>query len=635
MAPYEVPPAPREGVEAVGVGQDTGGPIPVTDADPARGDPLAPVTMVEFGDFQCPFCQRASETVVALQREYGLAKLRLVWKNFPLPGHREARPAAEVGMALFARAGSYGFFRYHDTIFSAQRSVGQKLLDEAVTAAGSTPEQVMRFVREGAASRKVEADEQLGRQLGVTGTPAFFINGVLVHGAQPIETFRAVIDEALVAASAAVAAGTPPSRVYAELTARRFVAARPEPAAEAEKPDLAVYRVPVGASPTRGLPSALVTIVEFADFQCPYCARAEDPLRQIAAKYGGDVRLVWKNMPLPFHDHAEPAAELVFEARAQGGDAAFWKAHDLLLAEKGHVDDAALAGVAKDAGLDVDRALRATQKRAHRPALDEDADLAEEVEVTGTPTFFVNGRKLVGAQPFEAFVPIVEEQLAAARAVAARGVPASKVYETLQQGARAAPLDTVAVPPASPSSPSRGPEGAKVVVQLWSDMECPFCKRVEPTLRDLEAAFPGKIRVVWHNHPLPIHPHAEAAAEAAMEAFAQKGAAGFWKMHDLLLENQGGAGQERAALEQYAAAVGLDLGRFRAALDGSVHRAAILAEGAVAEAAGLPGTPGFAITSSAPAIDPRTGQINGYRVSGALPLSRFRRAVRRALQEAK
>ncbi len=105
-----------------------------------------------------------------------------------------------------------------------------------------------------------------------------------------------------------------------------------------------------------------------------------------------------------------------------------------------------------------------------------------------------------------------------------------------------------------------------------------------------------------------------------MEAFAQKGAPGFWKMHDLILENQGG-GLDRAGLEQYAATIGLDLPRFRAALDGGVHRAAIEADLKLGMAAGLDATPGFV--------------INGYRVSGAQPLGRFKKVVRRALAEAK
>src|SRR6185295_6434981 len=134
---------------------------------------------------------------------------------------------------------------------------------------------------------------------------------------------------------------------------------------------------------------------------------------------------------------------------------------------------------------------------------------AEDVEATGTPTFFVNGRKLVGAQPFSAFQGLVDEQLGVAQAALARGVAPAALYESLQAGAKVATPETTTMPPPTAASPSRGPAGAKVVVHVWSDFECPFCKRVEPTLSQLEAAFPGKIRIVWHNLPLiSIHPHA-------------------------------------------------------------------------------------------------------------------------------
>ena len=586
-----------------------------------RGSAAAPVTIVEFADFQCPFCRRAAETLAALQREYGPAKIRVVWKNYPLPFHHDARGAAETAMALLERGGAEGFWRYHDAIFGSEAGLGRVLFDEAVGTAGFSPVDVGRVVRTGTPAHKVEADEQLGRSLGVTGTPAFFVNGVLVHGAQPIEKFRAVVDAQLQAARAAAEAGTPAARIYAQLTTKNFAPPAPEPADDEPPPDLTVYRVPVGASPARGPAGAPVTIVEFADFQCPYCVRAEESLKQVASRYGDKVRLVWKDMPLPFHKRAEPAAELGAEAFAQKGAAGFWKAHDLLLAQNGQLEDADLEGVAKAAGLDAARATQSLAQHRHLAAIEDDSDLAEDLDATGTPTFFVNGRKLMGAQPFEVFQALIDQQLALAQAALARGVAPAALYETLQANAKVAALETATVPAPTAASPSRGPLGARVVVQIWSDFECPYCKRVEPTIAALEAAFPGKIRVVWHHHPLAFHPHAMAAAEAGREAFAQKGAPAFWKMHDLILEHQGGDGLERAALEKYAGEVGLDLPRFRAALDAGTHRAAILADVKVAESAGLGGTPGFV--------------INGYRVSGAVPLGRFKKVVRRALAEAK
>jgi protein-disulfide isomerase len=621
--PYDVPAAAAWVGELERAPAGPLGPIPVTASDPARGSALAPVTIVEFADFQCPFCQRAAETLVALQREYGAEKVRVVWKNYPLPFHADARPAAENAMAIFERAGPDGFWRYHDAIFAAQRPLGRALFEDALASASAgVPEaEVRRAVRSGAASRKVDADAELGQNLGVTGTPAFFINGVLVHGAQPIDRFRAVVNAELEAARKLEAAGTPAARIYAELTAKNF--APPRRQVEDDEPDKTVYRVPIATSPTRGKATALVTVVEFADFECPFCTRAEETLHEVLARNGDKVRVVWKNLPLPFHDHAAPAAELALEGLAQKGEAGFWKVHDLLLQAKGHLGDPDLEAVARAAGLDVARAMGSVKQRAHRAAIAADMDLAEDVDATGTPTFFVNGRKLVGAQPLDVFQAAVDEQLAVAQAAVERGIALGAVYDALQVGAQLAPLDVDTVTARAPTAanPSRGAANAKVVVQLWSDLECPFCQRVEPTVAELEALFSGKLRVVWHNLPLSSHPHALPAAEAAMEAFAQKGAPAFWKMHDLLLANQGGAGQEREALERYATTVGLDLARFRAALDRGVHRAEILADAKVGADAGLVATPGFV--------------INGYRMTGALPLGAFKRVVRRAIAEAK
>src|SRR5262249_15782835 len=153
--------------------------------------------------------------------------------------------------------------------------------------------------------------------------------------------------------------------------------------------------------------TAPVTIVEFADFQCPYCVRAEETLKQVAARYGDKVRFVWKNMPLPGHKRAEPAALLAAEAYAEKGAAAFREARGLLLAQNGQVEDADLEAVAKAAGLDPTRVSLGLSKRRRLGVIEDDLDLADDAEVTGTPTFFVNGRKLVGAQPFEVFRALV------------------------------------------------------------------------------------------------------------------------------------------------------------------------------------------------------------------------------------
>jgi len=159
-------------------------------------------------------------------------------------------------------------------------------------------------------------------------------------------------------------------------------------------------------------------------------------------------------------------------------------------------------------------------------------------------------------------------------------------------------------------------------VQFFGDFQCPFTKRVIPTVEELEKAFPGQIRLVWRNLPLPMHPDAKLAAEAAMEAFRQKGDRGFWAMHALLFAAQGqSGGLARPALDGYAAQLGLNVADFAAALDSHEHRARVEADSDVANAAGLSGTPAFV--------------INGYYVSGAQGLHTFEKTVRRALADLK
>jgi protein-disulfide isomerase len=140
---------------------------------------------------------------------------------------------------------------------------------------------------------------------------------------------------------------------------------------------------------------------------------------------------------------------------------------------------------------------------------------------------------------------------------------------------------------------------------------------VTPTVEKLLAAYPKDVKLVWRHLPLSFHPHAALAAEAAQEAFAQGGDAAFWKYHDTLFQNQ--KALDRPDLERYAREQGLDMARFKAALDGHAHKAHVDRDGAEARRAGISATPGFV--------------INGYFVSGAYPFETFDRLVRRALSD--
>jgi protein-disulfide isomerase len=174
------------------------------------------------------------------------------------------------------------------------------------------------------------------------------------------------------------------------------------------------------------------------------------------------------------------------------------------------------------------------------------------------------------------------------------------------------------VPTVSINNPARGPDSAKVTVQVFSDFECPFCVRAAPTLGDVEQRFHGRIRLVWRNYPLPSHTRARPAARAALAAFAQGGGAAFWRLHDWLYSAE--ADLSDAGLRKAAAKLSLDPGQVEQAMRTPRFDAAIDADMAAGDAAGIEGTPAVF--------------INDYYLMGARFESEYAIVVERALREA-
>jgi protein-disulfide isomerase len=144
----------------------------------------------------------------------------------------------------------------------------------------------------------------------------------------------------------------------------------------------------------RGPIDAPVTVVEYGDFECPYCGRAEPFVRELLREFG-DVRYVWRHLPLSdVHPRAQLAAEAAEAASEQG---AFWELHDLLLTHQKALGASDLVGYAEQLGLDGERFMEALRRHAGAARVAEDVDSADLSGVTGTPTFFINGRRHYGA----------------------------------------------------------------------------------------------------------------------------------------------------------------------------------------------------------------------------------------------
>ncbi len=167
-----------EGVEATG---------------PSKGPENAKVTIVEFSDFQCPFCSKAAATVDEVMKEYD-GKVRLVFRHFPLDFHAEAPKAHEAAICAHEQG---KFWEYHDHLFKNQQQLQPEQLKEHAQTLGLDAPKFNECLDSGKHAEVVKKDLEAGKKHGVTGTPAFFINGRMLSGARPVEDFRRIIDAEL------------------------------------------------------------------------------------------------------------------------------------------------------------------------------------------------------------------------------------------------------------------------------------------------------------------------------------------------------------------------------------------------------------------------------------------------------
>ncbi len=590
---------------------------------PQVGGKEPKVTLIEFSDFQCPYCSRAKGTLDELQKIYK-DDLQITFRNFPLPFHQNAMPAAIAAKAAEEQG---KFWPMYDKLFANQQALSSADLEKYASEIGLDMAKYKAAIANPKTKAAVEADAKMGSNFGVGGTPSFFINGHAFSGAYPLESFKMAIDDEIKKVDAKIASGTPRAGLYAALVKDGLTKAEPkkEQARPGEPQAGEVYKADIKGAPIKGAKDALVTIVQFSDFQCPFCSRVEPTIDQVMKEYAGKVRVAWRNLPLPFHNNAKPAAIAAMAANEQGK---FWQMHDILFKNQQALSAADLDKYAKEIGLNMTKFKAALEDKKLAERVEADAAMGAKIGARGTPAFFINGTFLSGAQPFEQFKARIDEELKKAEALAKKVGGKAKVYDALMKtakaevgGAPAPSADNEAAPgPAKKvevgNAPVRGPKNAPITVVLFSDFQCPFCSRVEPSIAELQKLYPGKVRVAWKNYPLPFHNNAKPAAEAALAANEQ---GKFWEMHDILFKNQQALTADD--LEKYAKEIGLDMTKFKAAIDSHKFAAQIEADTKQGSALGVQGTP--------------AAFVNGQLVSGAQPVDAFKKIVEADLKGGK
>jgi len=380
-------------------------PATIADSDAAgqRGEATAPVTIIEFTDFQCPYCQRhATETMPRLISDMiDSGRVRYVVKDFPLDSiHPQARAAA---VAARCAADQDAYWPMHDALFARQAEWSNQEAGAAevfTTIAGDLGLNTTDFaacLSSGRHDAVVQANQDEGIALGVNGTPAFFIDGFPISGAQPFDLFEYAI-------------GLAEEGTLAQAYVQNEPQATPTPSGPVEVNTAGSYSI--------GDADAPVVLVEFTDFQCPFCSRHFlETYPQIVTDYvdTGQVRYVFLDFPLSsIHPQAQAAAEA---ARCAGDQGAYLAMHDALFARQGEWngrDDAAtiFGSFASELGLDGEAFTACLDSGQHAAEVQADLEQGISLGVDGTPAFFLNGRFLSGAQPYDVFRAMIEELLA-------------------------------------------------------------------------------------------------------------------------------------------------------------------------------------------------------------------------------
>lgn len=358
---------------------------------PSMGPNNAPITLVIFSDFFCPFCKRVEPTIDEIMKNYA-GKVRKVWRHYPLPFHTGADRAHEASECAHDQG---KFWEYHAKLLE---NVGAAKDDAALIKIAEDLKLDKKSFEGCLSSGKYKALVQkeiaAGAAVGVQGTPAVFVNGRLVTGAQPYQNFSNLIESILDPSKAA--------KLLAPAAAPAQQPAPPPPPTNVEFKDLE-------GRPSQGPKNAPITLVEFSDFFCPFCGKVEPTIDQLMKNYEGKIRKVWRHYPLPFHTGADRAHEASECAHEQGK---FWNYHAILFQNLGAAkDDAALIKFAEQSKLDKKKFEACLTSGKYKEFIKKEIAAGVAVGVRGTPAVFVNGQLVSGAQPYEAFDAVVKSKL--------------------------------------------------------------------------------------------------------------------------------------------------------------------------------------------------------------------------------
>lgn len=577
---------------------------------PYMGNPDASVVIEEFSDFQCPFCARFHSDALAqlIDNELANGEALFVFRDFPLSIHPQA-PAAANAARCAGEQGAVAYWQMHDKLFETLGEWGNpganNLFVGYAEELGLESAEFATCVAEDRYSAEIQADFDDGAARGIRGTPGFIVNGQALSGAQPYQVFQQAI--------ARGAAGEP------------VVENVPSNPDDIEVPEPQPVEFSDNIAGGRGNPDAPVKLIEFTDYQCPFCSRHTlQTMPSIVSEYidTGRIYYVQKDLPL---DQIHPLArDAAVAARCAGEQEKYWEMHDTLFGQQSYWTEnadpnATFVEFADAFGLDTEAYATCLASGKFDDLIEENVQEALSLGISGTPFFIVDGFPVInGAQPFDVFQQVIElaesDGLVDAIMDAQRRQIAAQEQQQQAQQAPPAPTGPVDVP--IDGAYAIGDPNAPVVIVEYTDYQCPFCSRHHAqTFGPLVENYvdQGVVYYVFKDFPLNFHPQAETASHAARCAGDQDA---FLEMHNMLFERQdqwNGHTEAADIFSGYAQEIGLDITSFDQCLDSGDYYDEIQADFQEGSAFGVRGTPAFF--------------INGQLVSGAQPLQVFEQAI--------
>ena len=594
--------------------------LPIS-GSPIRGGLHPDVVIVAFVDFSTPNFEAFHKDLSnRLFKQFG-DRIAIVYKNYPLVENSGSMLRTQAAMAAHLQ---HKFWPMADElILSGNGSFDRNQALELARFLGLDIKQFSDDLDSPKVRALIQEDLRLAELNEVHETPTIFVNGIRVGFYTSNVNEKELASVIKLELNRVEKLRSEPGFYY--FAATQTVEIRPateydvpsQNPDDEKKPELRTF-VDISGTPSLGNPDAPVVIVEFADFECPVSAANTKVLRDLMNRYPDKLRIVFKHRPMSIHPHAQAAHQAAEAASLMGN---FWGMHDFLFEHQKAQELVDLKRYATELGFDATRFEALMNSDNVNNRIQADLRQGTSVKVSGAPGYFINGRYISGAISAQSFERVINEELVLAEDYLKNGTNRGSLYQDLivAENAKLQPKpakqeQTVKIELSQGNSIARGPENAPVVIYQFSDLQCPFSARVEPVISEIEKIYGDKIRIVYKNYPLQFHKDAGLAAEALLAA-AEQGK--FVEMRQSMFKFQ--TNLSRPALEEFAKWAGLDLDRFRNALDSHQFAAQVAQELDEGKRAGISGTPSFV--------------INGRLLVGAKSVEEFKAVIDEAMKD--